>query len=94
MSRGSLTDGYSGSTPARKRASKRASDFPDAVKLPDRNQPKANILQLVYSWLSNERNSKWIMILDSADGRDVFYGKSIGRPIATYLPQSRNGSFF
>ncbi|KAK4032308.1 kinesin light chain [Parachaetomium inaequale] len=69
----------------------------DAVKLPGRNQPKANILQLVYSWLSNERNGRWIMILDSADDRDVFYSPTSsdargGRPFATYLPQSRNGS--
>ena len=69
----------------------------DAVKLPGRNQPKANIPQLVYSWLSNERNGRWIMILDSADDGDVFYRLTSGdacngRPFATYLPQSRNGS--
>ncbi|KAK4451328.1 kinesin light chain [Podospora aff. communis PSN243] len=69
----------------------------DAVKLPGRNHPKANIPQLVHSWLSNERNGRWVMILDSADDRDVFYGTTSsdirdGRPIATYLPQSRNGS--
>jgi hypothetical protein len=45
----------------------------DAVKLPGRNQPKADIPQLVYGWLSNERNGRWIVILDSADDRDIFY---------------------
>ncbi|KAK4660766.1 hypothetical protein QC762_0022340 [Podospora pseudocomata] len=69
----------------------------DAVKLTGRNLPKADILQLVYSWLSNERNGRWIMILDSADDRDVFYNATNGderdrRPFATYLPQSQNGS--
>ncbi|KAK3687150.1 P-loop containing nucleoside triphosphate hydrolase protein [Podospora appendiculata] len=69
----------------------------DAVKLLGRNQAKANILQIVYHWLSNERNGRWIMILDSADDRDVFYGPTSGdarngRPFVTYLPQSRNGS--
>ncbi|KAK5652950.1 hypothetical protein OQA88_9429 [Cercophora sp. LCS_1] len=69
----------------------------DAVKLPGRNQPKADIPQLVYSWLSNERNGRWVMILDSADDRDVFDSTTSsdirdGRPMATYLPQSRNGS--
>ncbi|KAK0652399.1 P-loop containing nucleoside triphosphate hydrolase protein [Cercophora newfieldiana] len=69
----------------------------DAVKLPGRNQPKAGIPQLVHSWLSNERNGGWIMILDSADDRDTFFSP-IGddarnkRPFAMYLPQSRNGS--
>ncbi|KAK3898738.1 P-loop containing nucleoside triphosphate hydrolase protein [Staphylotrichum tortipilum] len=69
----------------------------DAIKLPGRNQPKADIPQLVYSWLSKERNGRWIMILDSADDHDVFYtltssDERTGRPFATYLPQSRNGS--
>jgi hypothetical protein len=75
----------------------------DAVKLAGRNQPKADIPQLVYSWLSNERNGKWIVVLDSADDRDVFYNANNAhgatssdardrRPFATYLPQSRNGS--
>ena len=69
----------------------------DAVKLPSRNQPKANIPQLVYSWLSNKRNGRWIMILDSADDGDVFYRLTSGdarsqRPFTTYLPQCRNGS--
>ncbi|KAK3688933.1 hypothetical protein B0T22DRAFT_512886 [Podospora appendiculata] len=69
----------------------------DAVKLPGRNQAKTNIPQIVYHWLSNERNGRWIMILDSADDRDVFYGPTSGdarngRPFVTYLPQSRNGS--
>ena len=38
-----------------------------AVKLPGRRQPKADVPQLVYSWLSNERNGRWTVVLDSAD---------------------------
>ncbi|KAK0617248.1 hypothetical protein B0T14DRAFT_262902 [Immersiella caudata] len=75
----------------------------DAVKLPGRNQPKADIPQLVYSWLSSERNGRWMMILDSADDHNVFYNMNsthdttsgderVRQPFATYLPQSRNGS--
>ncbi|KAI6330283.1 hypothetical protein MCOR28_011694 [Pyricularia oryzae] len=68
----------------------------DAVKLPGRNQAKADILQLVYGWLSSERNGRWIMILDSADDGDIFYGETRqtreSKPLATYLPQSRNGA--
>lgn len=30
----------------------------DTVKLPGRKQPEADIPQLVYSWMSNERNGK------------------------------------
>ncbi|KAK4205840.1 P-loop containing nucleoside triphosphate hydrolase protein, partial [Rhypophila decipiens] len=75
----------------------------DTIKLPRRNQPKADIPQLVYSWLSNEQNGRWVIVLDSADDHDVFYKVNStristsddahgGRPFATYLPQSRNGS--
>ncbi|KAK4205988.1 hypothetical protein QBC37DRAFT_157711 [Rhypophila decipiens] len=50
----------------------------EAVKLPGRNQPKADIPQLIHGWLSNERNARWVMILDSADDRDVFYNQASG----------------
>ncbi|KAK3347571.1 LOW QUALITY PROTEIN: Tetratricopeptide repeat-domain-containing protein [Neurospora tetraspora] len=61
----------------------------DAVKLPGRRQPKAD---LVYSWLSNERNRRWIVIFDSADDVDVFFGAGSNPKRPTYLPQSPNGS--
>ncbi|KAK3340124.1 P-loop containing nucleoside triphosphate hydrolase protein, partial [Neurospora tetraspora] len=63
----------------------------DAAELPGRNDPKANITQLVYGWLCNERNGKWVMVLDSADDPDVFFGAE-RRPLADYLPQSPHGS--
>ncbi|KAH7014907.1 P-loop containing nucleoside triphosphate hydrolase protein, partial [Ilyonectria destructans] len=68
----------------------------DNVKLQGRNQPKADILQLVYNWLSKEQHGKWLMILDSADDYHVLFGANENsnnrRPLADYLPQSRNGS--
>ncbi len=68
----------------------------EAVKLVGRSQPRANIPRLVYNWLSNEQGDKWVMVLDSADDLDVFYGASEdaceGQPLATFLPQSSNGS--
>ncbi|RYP50881.1 hypothetical protein DL769_010894 [Monosporascus sp. CRB-8-3] len=75
----------------------------DAAKIPGRNQPNADILQLVCQWLHNERNGQWLIVLDSADDVNVFYGTdekakqtaTIGegmRPLWTYLPQSSNGS--
>jgi tetratricopeptide (TPR) repeat protein len=67
----------------------------DAAKLPGRNQPNADVLRLVYVWLSNERNGRWTIVLDSADDRDVFYAAKSGgegKQLADYLPQSRNGS--
>jgi tetratricopeptide (TPR) repeat protein len=67
----------------------------DAVKLSGRSQSKADIPQLVYGWLSNERNGRWTIIIDSADDGDVFYAANDGhegKPLADYLPQSPNGS--
>ncbi|KAI0411916.1 P-loop containing nucleoside triphosphate hydrolase protein [Xylaria grammica] len=74
----------------------------DTIKIPGRNESKADILQLVYQWLQNERNGRWLMILDSADDIDAFYGvgqhekqpsaASEGkRALWSYLPQSSNG---
>ncbi|KAI0907663.1 P-loop containing nucleoside triphosphate hydrolase protein [Ustulina deusta] len=75
----------------------------DAVKIPGRHQSNADILQLVYQWLQNERNGQWLMVLDSADDIGVFYdtdakAKQTATPggekraLWTYLPQSSNGS--
>ncbi len=96
ISEGRRARGSSGSMLARVRAVEEGlRTIADAVKLAGRNQPKADIPQLVYNWLSNERNGRWIMVLDSADDDNVFFGTSEGvrdgRPLTTYLPQSRNG---
>ena len=67
----------------------------DTVQLVGRDQPGANVPQLLCQWLSNERIGRWLLILDSADNSDVFYAKGDARsaePLATNLPQSRNGS--
>ncbi|KAH7636086.1 hypothetical protein B0T09DRAFT_391028 [Sordaria sp. MPI-SDFR-AT-0083] len=55
----------------------------DAAELPGRNDPKANITQLVCGWLCNERNGKWVMVLDSADDPDVF-GAGTSRLVGGY----------
>ncbi|KAK4083859.1 uncharacterized protein Triagg1_1521 [Trichoderma aggressivum f. europaeum] len=68
----------------------------DAVKLPERKQPKADIALLVRNWLSIEHNGRWVVILDSADDTEVLYGideSGYGkRPLAAYIPKTRNGS--
>lgn len=65
----------------------------DAVNLPGRHRQNANVLSLLHTWLSNERNGTWLMILDSADDDQIFYGADKDQtPLVTYLPQSRNGS--
>lgn len=67
----------------------------DTVKLAGRMQPKADIPLLVQNWLTNEGNGRWLIILDSADDREVLYHvyeNHNQRALATYLPESRNGS--
>ncbi|KFZ24249.1 hypothetical protein V502_01272 [Pseudogymnoascus sp. VKM F-4520 (FW-2644)] len=78
----------------------------ERLKLPGRDDPKANVLRLVYNWLSDEANGQWHMILDNVDDGSVFLGNNdVVRgvsphdqatdsqpPLETFLPQSRNGS--
>ncbi|KAI1368986.1 P-loop containing nucleoside triphosphate hydrolase protein [Xylaria arbuscula] len=75
----------------------------DIAEIPSRNEPTANIFQVVYRWLQDERTCQWLMVLDSADDLSVFYdaddkGKQPasvaggGKQLWEYLPQSSNGS--
>ncbi|KAL2118815.1 hypothetical protein VTJ04DRAFT_5774 [Mycothermus thermophilus] len=71
----------------------------DYVDLPGRNNEKADILQLVRRWLSDERNEEWMIVLDGADKRHIFYPDQSDSNaskdevhLAEYLPQSHKGS--
>ncbi|KAI9685382.1 MAG: hypothetical protein M1822_004513 [Bathelium mastoideum] len=80
-------------------------EFADKVSLTGRESANADILQLVSTWLSDERNGQWLMILDNVDDDDVFFSGSEdtsgstqtidtamhGKPLETFLPQTRNG---
>ncbi|KAH7122351.1 putative kinesin [Dendryphion nanum] len=76
-------------------------DLANRLDLPGRNDPKTDVLKLVWDWLCDEANGRWVMVLDNVDDVEVFYPKRKGKrdkcedmvaPLATYLPQSRNGS--
>ncbi|RYP92185.1 hypothetical protein DL770_001692 [Monosporascus sp. CRB-9-2] len=75
----------------------------ERAKLPGWDKSDVDIFKLVYSWLSHEANSYWVMIIDNADDLSVFSpsGKGKGRednlfnaraPLLEFLPQSPNGS--
>ncbi|KAJ9155620.1 TPR-like protein [Pleurostoma richardsiae] len=67
----------------------------DLVKLPGRQQAGDDLPRLIRLWLSSQRNGRWLLILDSADDADLLYkteGGSDARPLAAWLPQTRNGS--
>jgi len=66
------------------------------------NDPKADILRLVRSWLCDQSNGLWVMIVDNADELSVFSRNSPQRhggdgldgsaePLSDFLPQSPNG---
>ncbi|OAF59174.1 hypothetical protein VC83_04384 [Pseudogymnoascus destructans] len=42
-------------------------EMAERLEIPGRDNPKANVLQLVYNWLSDEANGQWHMILDNVD---------------------------
>ncbi|KAH0552892.1 hypothetical protein GP486_006908, partial [Trichoglossum hirsutum] len=81
-------------------------EIANKVKIPGRDDPRADMLQLVSEWLSDEKNCQWLIILDNADDDSVFFqldegiGQSIqandivsGKvPLASFLPETPNGS--
>lgn len=77
----------------------------DRLGLLGRNDPQANVLQLVTNWLCDESNGRWVMIVDNADDADTFFSQPTREPVgrvkrqctippslASFLPQSQNGS--
>jgi hypothetical protein len=71
-----------------------------------RKDPNANVFKLVHNWLCNEKNRKWLLILDNVDDARSLYEASafghdrlggdqtgaLGEQLLAYLPQSQNGS--
>ncbi|OCK73508.1 hypothetical protein K432DRAFT_233234, partial [Lepidopterella palustris CBS 459.81] len=45
----------------------------EATRMEGWDNPKANVLRLVRSWLCDESNGRWVMIVDNADDSDVFF---------------------
>ncbi|KAL6229200.1 hypothetical protein BDW75DRAFT_245948 [Aspergillus navahoensis] len=77
----------------------------DTVKLFGRQNPKANIFRLVYNWLQDSKNGKWILILDNVDDAHFLLHQhedvrgpaghengKVDHPLREYLPRSPNGS--
>jgi hypothetical protein len=44
----------------------------ERAKLPGWDQPDVDILRLIYSWLCDKANSRWVMIINNADDLGVF----------------------
>ncbi|KAF1835737.1 hypothetical protein BDW02DRAFT_484246, partial [Decorospora gaudefroyi] len=70
-------------------------DMANRLLLPGREDPEADVLQLVHAWLSDGRNGRWLMILDNVDDDSVFFGNDLdnhARPLESFLPQTAHGT--
>lgn len=66
-----------------------------AAEVPGRDDLKMNILQLVYQWLCDARNGRWLMVLDNADDDGIFFSDNTFNergPLVSFLPQAAHGS--
>ncbi|RFN52394.1 hypothetical protein FIE12Z_3325 [Fusarium flagelliforme] len=61
----------------------------DKVEIPERDNPKVDIFKIVHNWLADERNGRWLLILDNADDDGPFFDPD--RPLEGFLPQTPNG---
>ena len=80
-------------------------DIATKVDLPGRDDPKVDILRLVHDWLCDERNGRWLMVVDNADddrvlsspgtesGGIAHASEHLGEAtsLASFLPQARSG---
>ncbi|KAJ5348541.1 uncharacterized protein N7506_001794 [Penicillium brevicompactum] len=65
------------------------------AEIPGQDDPKINILQLVYQWLRDPQNGCWLMVLDNADDHGIFFNATESNergPLERFLPQAAHGS--
>ncbi|KAK2612316.1 hypothetical protein QQS21_001742 [Conoideocrella luteorostrata] len=80
-------------------------EIAECIKVPGRQDPKANIFQLVHDWLRDERKGPWVIILDNVDNANFLTspGPSIeagvmtteaanSRHLKSYIPPCQHGS--
>jgi hypothetical protein len=63
------------------------------AEIPGRDDPKADILGLVYSWLRNDQNGPWLMILDNVDESAILMKPltSLQSALIQFIPQVPHG---
>jgi tetratricopeptide (TPR) repeat protein len=65
------------------------------AEIPGRDDPTTNILQLVYHWLCDPGNGRWLLVLDNADDDGIFFSDDTSDergPLVGFLPQAVHGS--
>ena len=59
------------------------------AKIPGREQPDANVFKLIYDWLCDETNGRWIIVIDNADDYQVF--RNLDSSLPQVIPPSAHG---
>lgn len=76
-------------------------DVARKLLIPGWNDPKADTLQIVHEWFMNEKNGRWLLILDNADNMEIFHPSGDSKTnvqkeqtpiLARYLPSRSKGS--
>ncbi|KAJ4286525.1 hypothetical protein N0V90_013225 [Kalmusia sp. IMI 367209] len=70
-------------------------DIANQVELAGRTDKQADVFELVRNWLLDERNGKWLLVLDNADDDAVFASLPCTRDrqhLSRYLPPSKYGT--
>jgi hypothetical protein len=83
-------------------------DVADCAKIYGRQNPKANIFQLVHGWLQDKTKGPWVLVLDNLDNATFLTSSSYGsgdgsesqadeaedksRPLLSYIPHCQHGS--
>ena len=73
-------------------------DIARNLSLPGWDDPLADTLQLVTDWLNDESHGHWLLVLDNADDKEIFFGAGSGQQtnqatrLSQYLPISQRGA--
>lgn len=71
-------------------------EIADQAKVPGRRGLQADVFKLVHDWLRNEKNGRWLLVLDNADDAAVLSpndsNSSFRQHLSRYLPSSKHGS--
>ncbi|XP_014560225.1 hypothetical protein COCVIDRAFT_89854, partial [Bipolaris victoriae FI3] len=71
-------------------------EIADQVRARGRKDPQADVFKLVYDWLRDAKNGRWLLVLDNADDAATVSptegSSGLQQHLSRYLPFSRHGT--
>ncbi|KAK5733777.1 hypothetical protein LTR17_009481 [Elasticomyces elasticus] len=67
-------------------------DIVTVARINGGDSPKANVLHLLWIWLRDKKNGKWLLVLDNADDVSFLHEKVRGKRRIDYLPPCDHGA--